>query len=175
MSAGVNAGPLIALGKLGLIHLLPTLYGVVAIAPRVFAEVVTAGVAVGATDALEARRAVLRRDLRLLASEDVLLTDAVAALPLDEGELETIQAALANPVDVVLLDDLLARQHATRLGLAVKGTVGVLVDAYRAGLLTLDELAAIFESIAARDDIWIAAGLLDHVLARLRGDVAGEQ
>lgn len=79
MSAVVDAGPLIALGKLGLIDLLPSLYVTVFVPPTVFDEVVVGGTEVGAIEALEVRRAVMRGDIQALAHEDVRVSDQVTA------------------------------------------------------------------------------------------------
>jgi hypothetical protein len=65
--------------------------------------------------------------------------------------------------DWVLLDDMRARQEAKRLGLLVKGTLGVFVDATRQNLLKISELEVIFEALLKRDDIWIAEGLVRRV------------
>jgi predicted nucleic acid-binding protein len=46
--------------------------------------------------------------------------------------------SLADPL--VLLDDKVARAEAGRINLALCGTLGVLVRAYRAGLLSLEKL-----------------------------------
>ena len=45
-----------------------------------------------------------------------------------------------------------------------------MVQAYRNGLVTLDEMATIFEAIIASDDIWIASGLCREVLSRLKSE-----
>ena len=54
--------------------------------------------------------------------------------------------------------------------LSVKGTIGVMVQAYRNGLVTLDEMGTIFEAIIASDDIRIACGLCREVLSRLKSE-----
>ena len=70
----------------------------------------------------------------------------------------------------MLLDDLQAREEAQARGLTVKGTLGVVVQAYRAGILPFGEVQLIIETIIARDDIWIAAGLCRRVLERLKNE-----
>jgi predicted nucleic acid-binding protein len=56
---------------------------------------------------------------------------------LDLGEAATITLALAQHARVVLLDEQAGRRVATRYGLAVVGSLGVLVRAKQAGLLPL--------------------------------------
>ena len=117
------------------------------------------------------RRAVLRREIGVLSKSEVHLSDIVSALPLGQGEIEAFQVGLDGATDVVILDDQLARQHGAHLGLTAKGTIGVLVDAYRGQLLTLEEVTAVFETIASRDDIWISEGLLRQVLEQLQREL----
>lgn len=54
---------------------------------------------------------------------------------LDTGEAEAIVLAREQNISLVLLDEKDARKMARRLGLAVLGTVGILIWAKRAGLI----------------------------------------
>jgi predicted nucleic acid-binding protein len=69
---------------------------------------------------------------------------------------------------LVLVDDEDARTEARRLGLPVRGTIGVLVEAHRHGLLALPEIELLFNELSARADIWISAKLCARVLKSLR-------
>jgi hypothetical protein len=60
---------------------------------------------------------------------------AVLRESLGAGESEAIVLAQELGADLLLLDDALARRKADRLGLNVKGTLGVLLLAKQAGLL----------------------------------------
>ncbi len=55
---------------------------------------------------------------------------------LDYGKRNVILNALKLKADLVLIDDRIARNIAEYMGLHVKGTLGVLVDAKRKGLIT---------------------------------------
>ena len=68
----------------------------------------------------------------------------------------------------MLLDDLLAREEAQRLGLKVKGTLGVIAQAYRNGLMTLAEVELTFQAILDREDIWISDALVRRVWNQLK-------
>jgi predicted nucleic acid-binding protein len=68
----------------------------------------------------------------------------------------------------VLLDDEIARAEARRLKLRVRGTLGVLTQAYHNGLLSFPQVELLIHEIAARPDIWIGARLCEQVLASLR-------
>jgi predicted nucleic acid-binding protein len=163
-----NAGPLMALGKLGHLDLLYRLFGQVGFSTSVYQEVVIRGSQRGYPDALLIEMALQREHLVVL---DVIADDLpsdITSLPLDAGEKETIYLATRVPNSLVLLDDLKAREEAKARKLAVKGTVGVLVQAYRISLVTLGEIGTIFEAIIANDDIWIASSLCREVLSQLK-------
>lgn len=54
----------------------------------------------------------------------------------DAGDASTLRAAVAlGPGTLVLLDDLQARREAQRLGIAIIGTAGIIVEARQAGLI----------------------------------------
>jgi hypothetical protein len=55
---------------------------------------------------------------------------------LGPGESQVLMLALEMPGSVVLLDDALARRVAIAKGIPIKGTLGLLLDAKRAGYLT---------------------------------------
>lgn len=59
----------------------------------------------------------------------------LAVLRLGTGEMETLALALEMHAQRVILDDLPARKVARRLGLAVIGTLGILLAAKRQGLI----------------------------------------
>jgi uncharacterized protein len=66
---------------------------------------------------------------------------SIAALPLvselGPGETEVLMLALESPGAVVVLDDGLARFVAETIGIKITGTLGILRDAKRAGLVPL--------------------------------------
>lgn len=167
-----NSGPVMALGKLGLLELLTRLYGQVRLPTAVYTEVVVRGSERGYPDALLVQMAVQRGQLVVIEVGHTELALDIAALPLDAGEKQLLHVALREKADLVLLDDLKAREEAQARGLAVKGTLGVIVQAYRAKLLRFDEVRTLVEAIIARDDIWIAEGLCRKVLAKLEAERA---
>ena len=161
-----NAGPLMALAKLGLLHLLNRLYGNVLMPVAVYDEVVLRGMAQGFSDALQVKLAVQQKYLVVKAVKKQ--SADVAALPLHEGEKETLNLSLEHKADLVLLDDMLARSEAQALGFSVKGTLGVIVKGYSKEILSIDEVRIIFDSIIERNDIWIAEGLCRRVFDGLK-------
>lgn len=131
---------LIYLGKLEILWVLRELYGVVHVPGEVWREAVRASPHELEVEAIEDARA----QAWLVVCEVEIHTDLKEA-GLDVGELAAISLAIDEHADEVLLDDGLARREAGKFGLNVRGTVGVLVEARRSGLIgrvepLLDEL-----------------------------------
>ena len=163
----INAGPLMALAKLNQLHLLAELYTEVTVPDAVYAEVVTQGLARGEPDALIVRLFWNQRQWPIAAVSDLHLKNYQPKATLEKGESAVIALGLANPNGLLLLDDAVARAEAHRLSLAVRGTLGILAEAYRQQKLQRAQLELLFEEIAARPDIWISAALCRQVLAGL--------
>ena len=84
------------------------------------------------------------------------------AAQIDSGEAAVIQTALDENVSTVILDDRKARRIAATLGIAVTGTLGILVQAKAAGILpSLRESITLLQSRG----IWLDAALVRHALA----------
>jgi uncharacterized protein len=64
-----------------------------------------------------------------------LATPVEWRVALDRGEREAIALALERSADRVVLDDRQARQEAKRLGLKVVGSVGIVLEAHRLGVI----------------------------------------
>ncbi len=175
MKAITNAGPLIALGKLGLVHLLSQLYDPVLVPTQVYQEVVTRGLELGQPDAYAVQMAVARRELIVVSVEIAESSTAGIELPLHLGERAAIQLAKQEEVAWVLLDDQLAHEQAQRLGLRVKGTLGVIVAAFRRQFLTAQEVELVFQAILDRDDIWISDALVRRVWDAWRREAANPE
>jgi len=162
-----NAGPFIALGKLNHFALLGHLYPELAIPRTVYREVVAEGSAHGAPDAFLTRLFVARYRCTIVEASKSVLAGYAPPGRLDAGEFELLALARASQEVMVLMDDELARTEARRLRIPAKGTLGILVEAHRANLLTLDETELLLLTIAARPDIWISEQLCRRVLAEL--------
>ena len=123
-----DSSPLIGLARIGHLGLLPQLAGQVVIPRAVYAEVIAAKP--GAPGAVE------------VASQSwIQVRDADAALvaPLlilvGQGEAEAIALAQREPSAILLMDDQRARKLAQHLGLRRMGTVALLGQAKREGLI----------------------------------------
>jgi len=161
-----------ALGKLNRLELLAQLYSSVTIPQAVYQEVVVQGLNRGSSDARIVQLFWAQRRWPVVEVPEKLLSRYRPEIGLDAGETELLTLARTEDDPLVLLDDQGARSEARRLGLRVKGTLGVLVQACRASILTLDEVELLVQQIAARPDIWIGARLCEEVLRALREEVS---
>jgi len=148
----VNTSPLIALERIGRLNLLKELFGSVVRPQSVLTELLAGK-----------DRYQLSNELR---DADWIVTepDPVEMLyrkELGAGETAVLALAVKMKAELVVLDDLQARLVATSLGLALTGTLGVLVAAHRKGLLT-DLRSAVYglEECGFRVSPRIMAGLL---------------
>jgi uncharacterized protein len=104
--------------------------------------------------------------LRWVTVRQPVSTPVLPLVPdLGPGETAVLALALESPDAVVLLDDALARQVAAALDIPFRGTLGVLLDAKRAGLVAtilplLDQLQALRSrlSVRTREAILALAG-----------------
>jgi len=124
-----NSSVLIFLSKIGLLGILRKLFEEVFIPDAVYREVVIeGGERPGATEVKNASW------IRTISIKDHAFANHLKQ-EIDDGEAEAIVLALEIKADAVLLDDADARRIARTLGLNVKGTIGVLLLAWRRGLL----------------------------------------
>jgi predicted nucleic acid-binding protein len=124
-----NTSPIQYLHQLQLLHILPALAGRVIIPPAVVEELSqgrTSGINLPDVNVL--KWVEIRRPVSELAVP--LVTD------LGSGETEVLMLALEMREAVVVLDYDLARRVAETLGLRLTGTLGLLLDAKKAGLIS---------------------------------------
>lgn len=138
-----DAGPLIGLARVGLLHLLHRLYGKILIPVEVFEELQTSQDRPGAL-ALRAAMGEGWLELAPPAKGEELESLSLALGP---GEAGAILLSGQCPCRFLLLDERRGRSVAKKRGLRVVGTGGVLLAAKEQGLIVrvsdaLDQLAA---------------------------------
>jgi len=156
-----DAGPLIALAKLNLLHLLEHLYGRVYFPSSVYKEAVVEGLRQGLEDAHILRLFLTQEGWETIEVEDT--PDELISLHLDQGELDSLALALAMNA-LLLIDEERGREEARRHKVKVRGTLGVLIEAYRHGFITSSQLRLYFNQIEERTDIWISPSLCHRLL-----------
>ncbi len=121
-----NTSPLQYLYQLDLLDLLPTLYGQVLVPAGVLREVAVGrslGVALPDIESFP-----------WLRVREVGTPALLSLVPdLGAGEREVLALALESPRSLVILDDALARRFAEKLGMALTGTLGLLLKAKQMG------------------------------------------
>ncbi len=161
-----NAGPLIALAKLNLLHLLKQLYGQIHFPRSVYEETVVEGLRQGLEDAHTLRLFLNQEKWRAIKVDD--MPDELACLSLDRGERESLALALSMNA-LLLMDEERGREEARRRKVKVRGTLGVLIEAHHRDFITSDQLRFYFSQIEKRTDIWISPSLCNRLLKKVLG------
>jgi len=170
MKVVLDSGPLMALAKLNLLPLLKKLYGEVCIPEGVYHESVTQGKKRGYEDAQTIELFLNKQDWKPREIDSKEIDEELTHLKLDRGEIECISLAEKHQSSLVLLDDEYARSASRARDIKVKGTLGILVDAFRENYIDLEELDFYIEQISYRDDIWISKELCKKVLQQVAKD-----
>ena len=136
-----NTSPLQYFYQLGMLHVFRALAGRIIVPPAVVHELAVGRAhGVSLPDPTELEWITVRPP----ASTAVL----PLVMDLGPGETEVLALALESPDAIVILDDALARQMATTLAIRFRGSLGLLLDAKQAGLVSaitplLDQLQAL--------------------------------
>jgi predicted nucleic acid-binding protein len=119
LNAAIDSSVLLALGKLGYLKAVQSLFGKLFVAQAVFEEI--------SGDELisEVRKLVETGFVEVVKCSNPELLNLLSS-SLGKGEAETIVLALELKTDTALLDDLKARKTARRLKVTVMGTVAIL-------------------------------------------------
>jgi predicted nucleic acid-binding protein len=117
-----DSSPLVALSRIGYLHLLPALLGKLHLPPAVRQEVFGSHPLPGWVAEVALQQPVASR---------------ITSAHLGPGEREAIALALELSADEVILDDLAARRLAYALRMSVIGTFGLLLRAKKRGLVPL--------------------------------------
>ena len=140
---------------MNLLHLLPSLFGEVIVAPSVVQECSEGG-------------KIFVPDLSTLSWVRVQPVQSERHLPalfeLDRGERDTLLLAVLHSTALVVMDEKLGRNMAEYMGLRVTGTLGVLAKARSLGLIPS------FTATATRmqeQGIYFHQGLVNRLATRL--------
>jgi len=152
MTAVADTGPLLVFAKLQRLHLLAELYTEILIPQAVFHEAVTVGQERGYADAVLLQTFVSSHPWPVVPL--VVVDETLAGAQLGTGEQQAISIAKAQGM-LLLIDDMDARHVAEQVGVTTRGSLGVLVQAHRQGMLTDAELDELLATIENCSDIWI--------------------
>mgnify|MGYP001590875224 CR=1 FL=1 len=83
------------------------------------------------------------------------------------GEAEAISLCMQEGIKLFLTDDMDARTIGKHYNLEVHGTVGLLVESFRAGIFTEKEVIAKLELLRTKSTLFITKDLLDWSIKRI--------
>jgi predicted nucleic acid-binding protein len=154
-----NTTPLSCLLKIGRLDLLQKLYSTVAIPPEVAAELDQAGpIHEG-----------WRRQLGFVQVAEPSTDDPVMKLlteELDPGEAAAIALAKRVNSELLIVDDMVGRRLARRLGLAITGTVGIILAA--AERRHIDDPFALLDELRMRGGLWLSDSFIENLRSAWR-------
>lgn len=144
MRVVVNATPLIALSLIDRLDLLHQLFDEVLVRTMVYEEVVMTGSGGSGSTDLEAASWIQVRTPSAAPTIEPML------LGLDPGEFQVLLLAREVQSDWVLIDERRGRRIARALRLSVKGTVGILLAAVHADLLSRTQAVEAVQRLIAK-------------------------
>jgi len=142
-----NAGPLIHFAKANALHILQALFHAILIPDEVRTETVDRGKDKGHPDALQIEKAMQQgwiKTIQVQLNRD--FKKAAKTAGLRNAEAVVIQYAYQNRL-VALLDDEPARVFARTLGVTVRGTLGILIQATNNNILNRQEAVQILDKL----------------------------
>jgi predicted nucleic acid-binding protein len=150
-----DASPLVVLAKIGMLGVLPNLFGKVIIPPTVYGELVSP----------QRPEAVRVNFAPPPAWIEIRTPKTMLAIPnLHAGEAAALALAIELHADLVLVDERAAYRVAVERHLAAVGTIRVLERAAEAGLI---DLASAFQAVK-QTNFWLPQGFLDERLRLFR-------
>lgn len=106
------------------------------------------------------------------ADRDVIAARVLEKL--DAGEIDCLALCLRKRPLLFLTDDLMARKEASRLGVPVHGSAGIIVRAFRTGLLTLPQADDALRALGECRSLFVSRAIIEWGCEQLRGVSAGE-
>lgn len=146
MRVASNSGPLIHLAQVKALFILNELYSEVVITEEVHFEVVARGKEEGFADAVLIEDAIKSGRIKIVKRGGVA---DYARFGLHAAEAKVISLAVKEKFDLILLDDDAARELAMTLGLKVRGSIGVVVEAYRKKRISKKEALEFLNALAS--------------------------
>ena len=157
--------PLITLMKVGRLNILHSLFGEVCIPKAVFSEVT-------GNETFENEADIIRNSeyIKVVMVRDQRQVEFLQrATGLDLGESEAIIYADEIQADLLLMDEAAGRKVAQNMNLPITGSIGVLIKAFKSGIITADEADDAFARIR-RANRHISEPLINKALEMIHGE-----
>lgn len=161
MIVASNTSPIINLASINHLDLLTKLYNAIIIPEAVYHEIVVIGA--GQPGSNEVKK------LDWINTQVVKNNNLVEALKieLDDGEAEAISLAIEQNADLLLIDERLGRNVASRFNIKYIGVLGIIVEAKSKGLI--EQVKPLLDDLRTNAGFWISDNLYSKVL-----DIANE-
>ncbi len=167
-----DSTPLIHLAKAGRIEILFSLYKEILITNEVFREVVVEGNLLEKEDAVVVQNYVGRSiHIKNPKSPSKYLVEKYL---IHKGEADSIQLALETDAQLILMNEREGRNAAKCEGLRVKGSIGVLFDALKAGLINEEDALGILLKFRDNPQVfWIEPGIIEEAMEKIKKSISG--
>lgn len=169
MDAVADAGPLIHLAQLGALHTL-SIFERIHIPGAVWSESQAHGADLARTSGLP--------DLvahRVNAHDVQSFVQDHALAHLQQGEIEGLLLCRLGGFNILLTDDLAARNAAKQLGIVAVGSLGIVVRACHEGLVDVVVARSLLVGLFDRSSLFVTRALVDLAIERLTGDGRSHQ
>ncbi len=161
MIAFINASPLMYLGKLGLLEHLPKLYETISTCNEVKNEVMKDHSA----PEYAALDLAFASWLSVKEPVDSIFKSKLLELNIHEGEACVIALAReAKPQNILIIDDLYARDISRALGIKVIGTLGIMLNLLKNRLITSENAKSNLKYLVDKTTFRISTKLYSHIL-----------
>jgi len=147
-----NTSPLMNLAVIDQLKIIEQLYGKVIIPEEVSKELFAAGI----HPLIEHLLWIEKHQVKNKGLSDSL------KIELDDGEAEAIALAIELKADLVLMDERLGRNIASRSGQKCIGIMGILMEAKHKGII--DSVKPVVDDLITKAGFWVSNGLYLKVL-----------
>ncbi len=159
----LDSSVIIALAEINMANIMEALGMEIIVPQAVYKEVVVKGR--GRPGSGELENLARQVKVKVLAAQDRALVEALHN-PLGMGESEAIALAVEHGCTVIL-DDRIARIKARSMGLAVKGTIGLLRLAYDKGIIDKDKLIQALRALKEHG-FRVSNSIINEILKKLK-------
>ncbi|SNQ59097.1 DUF3368 domain-containing protein [Candidatus Methanoperedens nitratireducens] len=161
-----DSTPLIHLAKVGCMELLFSLYKEVLITKEVYREVVEEGIILEKDDAGIIQKYVGKSiHVKSPKSPSDLLVDKYR---IHKGEADSIQLAKEIGAQLILMNERDGRNAAKNEGFKVKGSIGILFDALKAGTINEKEVLTILNKFKKNPQVfWIEPDIIKSAIEKI--------
>jgi len=161
-----DSTPLIHLARAGCIEILLSLYKEILITNEVYREVVEEGKLLENEDAWIIEEYVGKGfTVKSPTSSSEYLIEKYV---IHRGEADSIQLAKETGAQLLLMNERDGRNAAKREGLKVKGSIGVLFDALKAGIIKEEEAFSILEQFKDAPQVfWIEPAIIKAAMEKI--------